>query len=878
MRPCRLFGHLILLCTLAIPAFPQQDLGTVTGRVTDPSGALITGAALTLTNQETGAKIRTPTNDSGNYAFRSLPYGSYEMSAEAKGFRKLIRKGIRVYVGETLNVDLTLEIGSVDQTVEVSGAPALIESSTSDLSTVVDAKQFKDLPIGVNGNMRSPEAFVVLAPGVAGDASSNVINGAQDRAKEILFDGVQATGPESGGVMFTYPSVESVGEFKLEASNFSAEYGHSGGGFEVFTTKSGGNLFHGSLFEYLRNDKLDARGFISPITPINRQNEFGGAIGGPVILPKYNGANRTFFYFVYDGFRYRAGSTNQLLTLPNAAQRSGDFSGLTKGGVALQIYDPASTRSDGAGGLTRDAFAGAKIPATRFSKVSAAMLALLPNANTNAATANYTATGAQLFDRNVYTAKLDQVFSERSRANFFMYFNDEHSIAPALIEGAFSPALNQQRPARWLRFNHDYQVSATTLNNFRAGYTREPQIWFRATSDQGLLAKSGLTGVNPPGDILPRVQFADTYQNWGDETKNKGRQANNTLQFADTLSMFKGNHSFKFGVDIRYQQTNGADSAGQQGLFAFNSNETALPTGAGRGISGNPFASFLLGAVDNANYNGLFVVPGLRYRYKAFFVHDDWKVSRKLTLNIGLRWDLFSPREEHNGNMAGFDPTLANPGAGGLPGAIRFLGAGRDDSHRSFADTDYKDFGPRLGFAYQFMKNTVLRGGYGLSYGQGNAAGGLRGSQNFLYGFNAAPSYATTDAGATPAFLWDGGFPTNWPHPPFINPTVQNGSNVNMIGAGDGRTPYFQNFQFSVQQALPGTSSIEAAYVGVKGTRLGTGLINLNQVDPKYLALGAVLTQNITSAAAAANGIRAPYAGFSGSVVQALRPFPQYLT
>src|SRR5258708_6497503 len=442
-----------------------------------------------------------------------------------------------------------------------------------------------------------------------------------------------------------------------------------------------------------------------------------------------------------------------------------------------------------------------------------------------------------------------------------------------------SPALNQQRPARWTRLNHDYQFTPTTLNNFRVGYTREPQKWFRVTSDQGYLQKTGLTGVNPPGDIVPRVQFTDTYQNWSDETKNKGVQENSTLQFGDTVSVFKGNHNMKFGADMRWQQTNGADSAGQQGLFAFSPNETALPTAAGRAATGNAFASYLLGAVDNASYNGLYVVPGLRYQYKALFAQDDWKVSRKLTLNIGLRWDLFMPRHEHNTNISGFDPSLPNPGAGNLLGAIRFLGngSGRDNTRSSFADTYYKAFGPRIGFAYQLDPHTVVRGGYGISYGQGNANAGLRDSQKFIYGFNAAPSYASTDSGVTPAFNWDSGFPTNWPHPPFIDPTVQNGTNVTMVGKGDGRPPYFQNYQVSVNRQLTGKTSIQAAYVGVKGTRLGTALINLNQDDPKYLALGSVPTQSVTSAAAQAAGIKIPYAGFTGSVAQALRPYPQFL-
>src|SRR5215471_303878 len=416
----RLCSFLLIAALFALSSW-AQDRGTIIGRVTDPSSAVVAGALITVTNSETGVKVTTETNEAGNYAVRSLPFGRYEVTAEAKGFRKVIRRDATLNVGQTLTLDLALELGAVDQTVEVLATAPLVDSSTSDLGTVVDQKQVRDLPVGVNGNMRNPESFVFLAPGVTGDTANTEINGSQDRAKEVLVDGAQSTGPESGGTMFTYPPIESIGEFKLEAANFSAEYGKTGGGFEVFTTKSGTNQYHGSLFEYLRNDKLDARGFISPVTPVNRQNEFGGAFGGPVILPKYNGRNRTFFYFVYDGFRYRAGASNQSLTLPNAAQRSGDFSGLTKGGASLAIYDPYSTRSDGAGGFTRDIFPGAKIPTNRFSKVSASMLGMLPAANTSAATANYTAAGAQVFDRNVYTIKGDHSFSDRSRVSLFGY-------------------------------------------------------------------------------------------------------------------------------------------------------------------------------------------------------------------------------------------------------------------------------------------------------------------------------------------------------------------------------------------------------------------------------------------------------------------------
>jgi hypothetical protein len=378
--------------------------------------------------------------------------------------------------------------------------------------------------------------------------------------------------------------------------------------------------------------------------------------------------------------------------------------------------------------------------------------------------------------------------------------------------------------------------------------------------------------------VFPIVQFTDGLTNWSDEVKNVGQQVNNSYQLADTFSMVKGNHTIKFGLDARLLQTNGADPNNNQGTFRFTNLETALPTSTGN--TGHAFASFLLGQVSNASANFLYVVPGNRYKYLAFFVQDDWKVTRKLTINAGLRYDIFFPRTENNGNFSGFDPALPNPGAGNLPGAVAFLGegAGRDNSRSSFANTDYKNFGPRLGFAYALTPKTVFRGGYGLYFAAGNATTGLRCSQCFIFGFNAAPSFATQNAGVTPAFNWDAGFPTNYPQPPFISPTVQNGFGVNMIGRDDGRAPYFQNMSFGIQQELWGRTVVEATYVGVKGTRLGTGLFsNINQVDPRYLSLGSLLTQNINSSAAVAAGIKPPYAGFTGTVAQALRPFPQYL-
>lgn len=868
----------LVVLFFAVLAFGQSDRGGVTGKITDPSGAPVAGAEVVLTSNGTGVKFSTRSSDTGNYLVGSLPFGAYSASVAMTGFRQIEQPGIEISVGQTLTLNFSLEVGQLQQTVLVSSTPSPIETASAATGTVVGRQQVLDLPLTISGNMRNPESFILLTPGVTGDTGNTQINGSASRTKEVLFDGAGSTGAESGGTLLSYPSVEAVGEFKLVSSTFNAEYGRSGSGFEVFTTRSGTNQLHGAAYDYFRNNVLDARGFFAPTTPVNRQNEFGVNIGGPVVIPHvYNGRNRTFFYFVYGGFRYRAGQTNQLLSIPSLAFRAGNFSQLTdRNGRTVPIYDPATTRIVN-GIAVRDQFPNNVIPANRFSQVSANILALYPTPSSPALLNNFLAIGAQQFDRNQYDFKIDHNFSDAHRASVFTYINRENLTDPLLLPQPFSSALLQQRPALWIRANEDWIISPSTLNHFTAALTREPQIWHKLSAGQDWPQKIGLTGINTGyGNAFPQLQFTNGFTTLGDNTKTDGKQVNNAFEYGDTLSHTRGNHSIKVGADVRWMQTNGADYASSQGIFGFNSLETALASNSGN--TGNAFASFLLGSVHNANYRGLTVVPGLRYRYLAGFIQDDWKVTSRLTLNYGLRYEIYFPRREAHNNFSAFDPSIPNPGAGNRLGAISFLGDGQGRTGRSsFADTAYNSWGPRLGFAYSLTAKTVLRGGYGLYYGLGNANAGLRASQNFTYGFNPNPSYISPDSGTTAAFNWTNGFPTNYP-PPAINPAVQNGSSVNTILRDDGRPPYTQNWTFGLQRELPSSILVEADYVGVKGTRLGNNLIDLNQVDPAYLRLGNLLNSNINSTAAVAAGIARPYPGFTGTVAQALRPYPQYLS
>ncbi len=683
-----------------------------------------------------------------------------------------------------------------------------------------------------------------------------------------------ATSPESGGILFSVSLGRGHLRIPLVGSNFSAEYGRTGGGFEVFNTRSGTNDWHGAVFDYLRNNVFDARGFYAKTAPVNRQNEFGAALGGPVRIPRvYDGKNRTFFYFVYSGFRYAQNASTALISVPPAAFRGGDFSSLTdRSGKPLLIYDPSTTRSNGSGGFTRDAFPGNRIPSNRLSAVSGKIAALLPGTaggNLN----NFPSVGNNSFNRDQVNIKIDHSLSDRNRLSGYVYINTQAQVDPGKLPDPFTNALNNMYHSRWARASDDWVLSPTLLNHLTLGFTREAQIWNSMAANEGWPAKIGLTGVNTgPGNAFPYVTFNDGYDTWGSTngTKTVGQQVNNVWQIDDSVAWIHGSHSFKFGGEGRWLQTNGADFFGTQGNFAFNTLETGLP---GSSSTGSAFASFLLGAVHQGQFRQLAVVPGNRYRYFAAFAQDDWKVSRKLTLNLGLRYEIYFPRTEAHDALSSFDPTLPNPGAGDRPGAIAFLGSGRS----SFADTDYKSFGPRLGFAFAATSRTSIRGGYGIYYAPGNATAGLRQSQTYSFGFNATPVFASTDNGVTPAFNWDDGFPQNFVRPPMISPTVANRSAVAMIGRNDGRPPYFQNWSLGVQREVIASLLVEASYVGVKGTRLGTALIRPNELDPRFLSLGSLLTNQVTSAAAQAQGIPLPYPGFTGSVQQALRPYPQYL-
>lgn len=871
-----------LLLSAVISSFAQTTLGTITGRVLDSSGAVLAGANVAATNTATGVAYRTTSSAAGNYVLQQLAVGSYDVAVESTGFKRWIHKNVPINVAQTVTLDATLEIGQVEQSVEVTADVSLLQTTTSDLGTTISRNKLVDLPLFVGGATRNLEQFIFLAPGVTGDTSNTQISGSPSRGKEVLVDGVASTGIESGGIIpgSARPSVETIGEFKLLRANFNAEYGRTGGGLEIFTTRSGTNEFHGAAFDFLRNDKFDARGFYQPTVAVNRQNEFGASIGGPVLIPKvYNGRNRTFFFFVYGGYRYRQGPPNTQASLIPNAYRTGDFSG-----AGQTIYDPATTQSSG-GVSTRQPFAGNQIPTSRFSTVSKNILGQVPTAINSGLFNNFLSQGRGYVNENQYNIKLDHAFSDRSRLSGYYYQDALDQLDPtgggadkAAVPGAAAQAAVNTSRNYWARISHDYVVSPTILNHIGLGYTRFRTTTDSVSRDQDWPQKIGLTGINTgANNSFPCLDFsAGSYTSLGHPNCNsRTLQTNSAFQFDDSLSIVRGSHSLKFGFEYRFMETNGIDNYRTAGTFAFNALETGLP---GTSKTGNIWASFLLGQVDRGQFKVFAYYPRNRYQYLAGYAQDDWKVTRKLTVNLGLRYDIFYPRYEKLDNLSSFDPTIANPGAGGRLGALAFLGNGQGrNGRRSFSDTYYRNFGPRVGLAYQLSRGTALRAGYGIYYSAGNGVAGLRDSLSQTYGYSANPVFQTLDAGVTPAFNWDSGFPQNFARPPFIDPTAANGQDVRILRRGDGRPPYFQNWTFMLQQEVSSRISLELGYLGTKGSRLGNGLVRLNQVNPSYLSSGSLLSQSITSPAAIAAGFTSPYAGFTGSVAQSLRAYPQYL-
>lgn len=867
-----------LLLVICFAAQAQQGRASLFGTVTDPSGAGVPKTEVVVQNTATGQSLRSVTSGEGYYSVPALPIGEYTVSAEAPGFKKLVRSGVRLQVDQRAQIDLTLEIGAVADSVQVTAEAPLVNTGSGTLGQVIDSRRIADLPI----NGRNAFALVLLSPGVKnntgptasgfGDrwAATNLsINGGTNAMNAIAMDGADNVNPWQGETAIN-PMVDSVAEFKVQTLTVSAEFGFTSGGAINVVTKSGTNSLHGTLYEFVRNDAFDARNTFAATKPVLRYNQFGASAGGPILK------NRTFFFANWEEYRFRRGS-NLFATVPTARQRTGDFSDLfDSAGRLIPVYDPDTTMANPSGaGFIRTQFAGNVIPSNRLDPVALKVqneFYPLPNRPptdpfTNAN--NYQRNVLIIRDMTEVMARVDHRFSDRNnlfgRITYYKPSQDGGGSQWGVYENQDVSHFDDVNKNRNYVLADTHVFSPRLLNEFRVSVLHQHWIEQARSFGKDYPQQLGLPSI-VPGHTVPRFNnglpiFAIGY----------GDRKPLSWQFQNTLTRIQGAHTLKFGVEHRIIRAHSFRNDNPSGVYNFSAGLTGNPLAPSG--TGSTYASYLLGAVASATINTVSGQSHTAFATSAF-VQDDWKATRRLTLNLGLRYDVQKQPVEMNNGYSNFDPTKVNP-INGLQGRMVF--AGVDGEPRNWRKQDYNDFGPRLGFAYDLLGNgsTVLRGAFGMFYPSIYFRTGFGSGTGFA---NATTSYTSERGGNYPAFQLREGLP--------YSPTQPLGSDLGpsaFLGQAltydesDGTTPRSMQWGFSLQRQLPGRWLLEAAYSANRGRHFMASEFagyDMNQLDPQYLSLGLGLQTQVTN----------PYAGMfpgglGGATIarsQLLRPFPYY--
>ncbi|MGC4048559.1 MAG: carboxypeptidase regulatory-like domain-containing protein, partial [Paludibaculum sp.] len=843
---------LVFLISLALPLAAQQGRGTVIGTVTDVSGAAVPAAEIRVINTGTNAAFTTTTNEEGQFTAPSLPVGSYTVTAEKQGFKKGVRSGITLLVDQRAEVNIRMEVGQTSESIEVVGEASLVDTSSATVGKVVENRRIADLPL----NGRNALALVMLTPGVKSQAgptnsgfvdrgtalSAISINGGPSSMNSFIVDGGNNNSAFLADINVN-PTVDAVQEFKVQSNVMSAEFGFTAGGVVNIVTKSGTNDPHGSLYYFARNDAFDARNAFAATKSPFRYHQYGGTIGGPVVLPKiYNGKDKTFFFFNYEGWQNRRFASN-ILTVPIEEQRNGNFSNLRDAtGKLIQLYDPSTTKANPSGsGFVRDPLPNNIIPTNRLDPVSLKMMQFYPLPNrtpTNAFTFANNWIGQVQEERhmNQWTAKGDHRFNDKNtlsgRWAYYKHFNNNG------FAGSLPDPNVRQRLDNYLNYNgvisDTHSFTPTMLNEFRISAARQAFPFTAYSYGQDWPSKLGLP-ASVPGDTLPRVD--NGLPGFGAFTV--GLRGSTTWQLVDSITKIMGSHTMKFGADLRLQQANNYQREVPSGQFNFAAGLTQNPQSpVGTGSS---FATFLFGSVSSASlirYGG----ESEKAYSTSFFFQDDWKVSRKFTVNLGLRYDYQQwPRERNNGT-SNFDPFAVNS-LTGLPGRIEYAGV---DYGNTFLDPIYTNFGPRVGFAYDVFGSgkTVVRGGYAIFYPQTfyrDSFGNTAGFANTSTAYN--PANGNTNIAA---FQFKDGFPTPAIEPlgPKLGPSAFLGQGVSWDQGGQ-KIPMSQQWTISLQQQLPGKWMVDASYTANKGTNYYASAYDYNQLDPQYNSLGLSLQDQV---------------------------------
>lgn len=902
----------LTVCFAAL-ALAQSERGTITGAVRDASGAVVPGAGVIVTNQDTNVAIHAATNDAGEYTVPNLPPGIYTVRVEKQGFRPSEEKGLTLNAAQTVRADAALQVGTSTQAVEVLASAVSLQTEDAKSSTTLQNKLVNDLPLVVSGTVRTPFDLAALTPDAKnlGGDDGFMIGGGQAAAYATTLDGVSANTSralQKSWVASNSPSVEAIDQFTVDSSGYKAEYGH-GAGVMTFVSKSGTNQFHGSAYEFIRNNDFDANNYFNNAShianSIYKQNDFGFTAGGPVWIPKvYHGKDKTFFFFSYEGFRNRTGANGTAFTVPTPEMYNGDFSKwVTAAGVMIPIYNPLTQVTNPDGSVTRVPFPNNQVPKTLFSPAFQKALGvfqsgganIMPNNGAAPGTAAYISNnfletqGTQIYPVNKYSIKGDHVFNEKHRISGY-YGNDrEHQTygpdGPPTLPGLYSNYNDLIQYSDVLRFSWTWTLSPTKINYFYAGGNnwrqdhKPPQEYIG--NWQGKFCLTDVPNCNENLVNLFSGGTGDNYSTWGGQADNGSE--NTVYSYNDDFTWIHGKHTFKFGGMYQLNHYNGFGRQCEAGCIGFSYEETGAPGVANPNSGGNAFASALLGLADSGQIDTVRFI-GQQFYYFAGYFQDDWKVTPKLNINIGVRWDANLPPTGLGDRWTDFSPTTMNPV--GVPGAVLFAGNCQGCvGTRTLADFWNKGYGAHVGLAYSWDAKTVIRASYARSYGSLVSVSGSTHNS----GYTLTQTDSNTSSGIIPTYTVDQGFPP-YTVPPFINPAVSNGTNVAWF-QGDETTklPAYDNIYFSLERQFGGSMVLEAAYNGVMGEHLQAELLDYNQINPSYLTAFGTVAQSTTvlnslvgSATANAAGVFAPFPTFNAlwgsraTVAQALRPFPQY--
>ncbi|MDX1979652.1 MAG: carboxypeptidase-like regulatory domain-containing protein, partial [Bryobacteraceae bacterium] len=730
----------------AVSLFGQGERGTFNGTISDGTGAVIPGASVKAQNISTGVEAPATTTSAGVYRMPYLPPGTYKITVTAAGFKTAVRENVELAVAQTLTVDFVLEVGQVSDSVTVSSEPPLLETGTAEIGSYVSKKEFDTWPITVGDGRRQIQQFIFSSlPGTVGGTFQGSINGGQYYSHEILVDGISVGRFDlQGGSNNEFsPSAESVSQFKLQTGTVSAQYTGAQTSVANFATKSGTNSLHGSAYYYVQNDALRANGWNNNAAGVKRQpfkqNNYGYSVGGPVLLPKiYDGRNKSFFYHNLERTKVKNFTSTGFSTLPVPDFKRGNFASLLSSGFTGnsasgqavagrtdplgntvtfgQIFDPASARQVD-GRWMRSPFPGNVVPTNRWSPVATkvvnevgiddplfgTMLNNMPNFGAC----------CPVFDEWMLTLKGDHNFSTSHRVSalFNRNFRERNNspggrwgIPPGRPTGVYQL---QNTPGTMARLAYDSTLRPTVLNHFAIGYNRFGNLNESVFVDQDWPSKIGIQNV--PGTHFPTLQFqGQPFQGGGIGaggrlgSGNRGGSYNGSTIIQDDVTVVRGKHNFKMGMEHRRYYFNNRNKSGS-GDFFFNPATTAQPGFLNE--TGHSFASFLLGAVSSTGRAITPVNQGYRWRNLGMYFMDDWKVSRKLTLNLGLRWEITGGLIEVAGRMSGVDLAKPNPGANNLPGALVFVD---DLGRKGFQNTYWKQISPKFGFAYEVNSKMVV--------------------------------------------------------------------------------------------------------------------------------------------------------------------------